>query len=267
MNNLLLLKLGGSLITDKDQPHTARADVLARLAQEIAAARQADPSLRLIIGHGSGSFGHQPAKKFGTRQRVHSAADWRGFAEVWQKARALNQIVVEALTTAGVPVIAFPPSACITARDGQTAQWDLTPLVAALNAGLVPLVNGDTVFDELRGGTILSTEDVFVHLTHRLNPRRILLAGLEAGVWADFPACTRLVERITPRNAAQVIAGVGGSASVDVTGGMLDKVKQMLALIEDHPQLEVLIFSGSQPGLVLQALSGRAPGTLLTAAN
>ena len=65
---------------------------------------------------------------------------------------------------------------------------------------MIPLVNGDTIFDDQRGGTILSTEDLFIYLARQLHPERILLAGLEEGVWADYPACTQLIGEITPRN-------------------------------------------------------------------
>lgn len=266
MSNLVFLKLGGSLITDKDSPRTPRKEVLARLAVEIAEAVVERPQLRLVLGHGSGSFGHTAARAHGTRQGVHGGQGWRGFAEVWKEARALNQIVVEALTQAGLPVIAFPPSAAVTSQDGKAEHWDLEPMRSALAAGLIPLINGDTVFDTRRGGTILSTEDLFIYLAHHLQPgpRRILLAGLETGVWADFPACTRLIPEITPGNFAAVAAQIGGSASVDVTGGMLEKVRTMLALAETLPAFEAVIFSGTQPGAVKDVLLGKHTGTRIS---
>ncbi len=260
-SNLVFLKLGGSLITDKDTPRAPRLDVLARLAVEIAEARQMRPQMRLVLGHGSGSFGHIPARKHGTRQGVNGEQEWLGFAEVWKEARALNQLVIEALEAAGLPVIAFPPSAAVTTRDGQVEHWDLRPLRAALNAGLLPLVNGDTIFDEKRGGTILSTEDLFIYLAHFLQPGRILLAGREEGVWENYPACTQLIAEITPANFASVAAQIKGSASVDVTGGMLEKVQTMLDLTSELPGFEARIFSGRVPGLVKQVLLGATPGT------
>ena len=162
---LVFLKLGGSLITDKSAARTPRPEVLSRLAQEIAGARQANPALRLLLGHGSGSFGHVPARQYGTRQGVRSPGQWRGFAEVWREANALNRLVVDALYAAGIPVVAFPPSASVTACDGRLAAWDIAPLRAALAAGLLPVVQGDAIFDTALGGTILSTEEVFIHLT------------------------------------------------------------------------------------------------------
>ena len=264
MSELIFLKLGGSLITDKKQPRTPRLDVIARLADEIRAALAADPNLRLILGHGSGSFGHVPAKRHGTRQGVDSAEGWRGFAEVWHEARGLNSIVIDALHQAGLPAMSFPPSGAVTTRRGTVAHWNLSPLRAALGAGLLPVVNGDVVFDEILGGTILSTEDIFTHLASELRPERILLAGLDAGVWSDYPQCTQLIPKITPKNWAGIASALGGSAATDVTGGMAGKVESMLALAGKNQGLEISIFSGTHPGSVQSALSGDLLGTSIT---
>jgi isopentenyl phosphate kinase len=140
-------------------------------------------------------------------------------------------------------------------------QWDLAPLRAALDAGLIPLVNGDTIFDQERGGTILSTEDLFIYLARHLQPGRILLAGIENGVWSDFPARSSLIDEITPQNFPSFAAQIGASASVDVTGGMVDKVRAMLELSRELPGFSALIFSGAQPDVMKQALLGDSPGT------
>ena len=105
---ITLLKLGGSLITDKNRAHTARIGTIRRLAEEIYSVREHGP-FPLIIGHGSGSFGHIPAKKYGTRDGVHTDAEWAGFAEVHAEAVSLNRIVTDTLREAGLPVISFVP--------------------------------------------------------------------------------------------------------------------------------------------------------------
>jgi isopentenyl phosphate kinase len=263
--NLQFLKLGGSLITDKARPHTSRPHVLARLASEIAAARQRDAEMRLVLGNGAGSYGHVPARRYGTRQGVRTRDEWRGFAEVWREAAALNRLVADALAAAGLDVIALPPSASVVAEDGKLVSWDLTPIKAALQAGLLPVIQGDVIFDRARGGTILSTEDLFAYLALQLHPRRVLLAGLEPGVWADYPLCKQLVTEITPGDSSNVLASIGGSDAPDVTGGMLSKVNQSLELVERIPGLEIYIFSGEQPGAVERALLGETLGTVIRA--
>ncbi len=263
MTELIFLKLGGSLITDKTRPYTPRLDVLAHLAAEIADARRTTPGLSLVLGHGSGSFGHTAAKKHGTRQGVASPEAWQGFAEVWWQASALNRYVMQALTEAGIAALALAPVSAVLARDGRVARWDLEPLRRALSAGLLPVVYGDVIFDEVRGGTILSTEDLFEHLALALQPKRILLAGLEQAVWADYPANTQRIERITPALFESLRASVGGSHGADVTGGMESKVRQMLALAGKIPGLQAHIFSGEIPGNLLRALQGESLGTIV----
>jgi isopentenyl phosphate kinase len=262
----VFLKLGGSLITDKHTPRQALEVVLSRLAAEIAFACQSNPGLRLVLGHGSGSFGHVAARKHHTRQGVTGTAGWLGFAEVWREAAALNRIVMQHLHTAGLPAMAFPPSAGLISAAGKVTEWNVSPLWRALSAGLLPVVYGDVVFDEDIGGTIFSTEDLFAHLAREFRPQQIGLAGLEAGVWSDFPACTHMVEKITPANFPEILPALGGSAATDVTGGMLGKVREMLRLVDGLPGTEVYLFSGVQNGHVARFLSGDLPpGTLIAA--
>jgi isopentenyl phosphate kinase len=151
----------------------------------------------------------------------------------------------------------------VIAQNGQVSRWDIQPIRAALSAGLVPLINGDVVFDTLLGGTILSTEDLFIYLARQLWPQRILLAGLEKGVWGDYPVAKHLIATITPQSFPELAGSLAGSAAVDVTGGMAQKVKSMLALVKQLPGTDALIFSGRQPGVVRQALLGAVPGTLI----
>jgi isopentenyl phosphate kinase len=171
---------------------------------------------------------------------------------------------MRALHDAGLPAVALAPVAAVTAHDRKVARWDLTQLTATLAAGLFPVVYGDVVFDTARGGTILSTEDLFAHLGRELRPARILLAGLEAGVWADFPHRKLRIERITPGSVEEIRRGVGGSNGADVTGGMESKVRQMLALVQEIPGLTVQIFSGAAPGDLERVLQGEVLGTLIS---
>ena len=272
MNELVLLKLGGSLITDKTTPYTPRLDKLAALAAQISAALQTHPGLSLVLGHGSGSFGHTAAKEHRTRAglvSVHAPVQrehyWRGFAEVWFQAAQLNRFVMDALHQEGVPSLALGPVSAVTASDGQLSSWDLAPLKTALDAGLIPVIHGDVIFDDVRGGTIFSTEDLFEHVARELYPRRILLAGLEGAVWADYPECKIRVEKITPASFDGVKAKIGSSHGADVTGGMESKVRQMLTLVQQVPGLTAQIFSGEQPGNLQKVLNGEVLGTVIAA--
>jgi isopentenyl phosphate kinase len=260
----IFLKLGGSLITDKTQVETVRADVLVRLAEEIAQARQENPALRLLLGHGSGSFGHVAGAKHGTRQGVQDAAGWRGFAEVSDAAARLNRQVLAALLAADVPAVSLQPSASVVCVDGRIYAIASHPVQAALAAGIVPVVYGDVAFDSLRGGTIVSTEEVMMALAGQIRPLWLLLAGETTGVYDESG---QVIPAISRANYAEVEAALGGSRGTDVTGGMASKVQSMLALVDQFPQLSIRIFSGLEPGNVGQTLlnPAQAGGTLLHA--
>jgi isopentenyl phosphate kinase len=263
VNRPVFLKLGGSLITEKTRPFTPRTDVLQDLSLQIARALHDKPDLHLVLGHGSVSFGHVAADRYQTKYGVAGAESWRGFSEVWYQAAALNRLVIDELRHAGVPALSLAPVSAITTKNGHITAWNLSPLKAALVNGLVPVIYGDVIFDSQRGGTILSTEDLFSYLARTLKPQRILLAGLEAGVWADYPERKQLLSKMTPADLVIQTARLNEATGVDVTGGMRSKVTQMLSLVKDIPALKVLIFSGEQQENICRALLGEAPGTLL----
>lgn len=270
MVELVFLKLGGSLITDKNRESTAREEVIRRVAQEVLQALDTHSDLRLVLGHGSGSFGHFVGRRYGTRQGIRDEMSWRGYAETGAAAARLNRIVSDAFLAAGVPVLSVQPSASARCRDGELLSLDIRPIKVALANRLVPLVYGDVALDEVRGCTIISTEQIFAWLAGQLHPRRIILAGVVDGVFDRDPLrepAADLIAEITPDAFLAVEQQLTGSHGVDVTGGMLSKVREMLALIGRLPDLEVYLITGQEPGRIARALLQQEPmgGTVLHA--
>ncbi len=251
---IIFLKLGGSLITDKTKVEHARQPMIRRLAREVNAARAARPNLQIVLGHGSGSFGHVAAKKYGTRDGVQDRSGWQGYAAVAAAAARLNQIVVDIFVQAGVPVVSLPPSASARCDAGRLSYLDTYVLRETLEHGLVPLVHGDVALDAVRGATIVSTEDVFIYLVREFQPTHILLAGEVAGVYEQPDMSGALIPVITPGNVAQYASALSGSHGTDVTGGMVGKVNQMLNVVQHYPAVEARIFSGAVRGNVQRLL-------------
>jgi len=262
---LFFLKLGGSLITLKDQAYSARMDIIRLVAKEIQCALQEYPNLKVLIGHGSGSFGHYAAKKAGTRNGVCGDAQWRSFQQVWYAARSLNNIIIYEFNQIGLPAISFQPSAAITADKRVVSEWNTQPIISSLDHGLVPVIYGDVIFDKQLGGVILSTEDMFIHLIGLLNPAAILIAGKEKGVYEDYPFNKKIIPSITLDNWHTYSKNIQPSSSIDVTGGMQEKVNLMLAVIKKYPHIRIQIFSGENSGNIFRSLSGECIGTLFAA--
>lgn len=260
---LTFIKLGGSLITDKKQENVFKEPILRRLAQELGAVRRARPHYQLLVGHGSGSFGHVAAKRYNTARGVQMPEEWRGFTYVGYIASELSQKVTRVLQQEGIPAMRLQPAASAISHDGVIQQMAVEPIRRSLQAGLVPLVHGDVALDDVRGGTIISTETIFLYLAQHLPVDQIILLGDVAGV---YDAQGKVVSQLTPANVGAFEDALGGSAGTDVTGGMETKVRDMLALAQARPNLTVRIMSGTQSGLLQATLLGRAhPGTVIRA--
>ena len=258
--SVTLVKLGGSLITDKAKPRTVMDERLRRLAAEIAAGWTGGG---LVIGHGSGSFGHPEARAAGLvggagGRRLGSAADRMGIARTQAAAQELHRQVVACLIEAGVPAYSQLPSGFLTARDGEPEGPPPEPLAAALRQGLAPVTMGDVVVDRARGASIASTETVFEFLAGALpalgvDVRRAVWLGATAGVLDD---AGRLVPRIDGANIEAASEAAGRSPAVDVTGGMEHRLATAWELARRG--VESLIVDGRRPGLLESVL--RDPG-------
>ena len=249
---LIFLKLGGSLLTNKNRESSARLETIERCAREVGRALHGRPELRLLLAHGSGSFGHVAA----VRSRFGSGGV-AGYAETGAAAARLNRIVTDIFLGAGLPVVSMQPSASALCDNGRLIEMGTGPIEFALVNGLIPFLFGDVAFDRSRGETIVSTEMLLAYFASVLQPRRIVLAGEVSGVYTADPltlTAAELIPRITPSSFPSVRALLGGSHGIDVTGGMLTKVEQMIELVGRFPGLSVHIISGETSGLLAQAL-------------
>lgn len=259
MSELLFVKLGGSLITDKTRPYTVRQEVLDRLCQELRTAR-ARRSISLVLGHGAGSFAHVSAAQHRTHLGLDGPGGWRGFCEVHHDAQRLNALVREALSRAGELAATLQPSASCMLRGGRVIQYEIEPIQRLLVGGVIPMVHGDACVDDELGFSIASTEELFRHLARELRPTRIILVGKVDGV-LDLDGA--VIPEINPETLPGVEGALRASDGVaDVTGGMLQKVR--LALELGAP---TEIINGLVPGLLTRALEGeRDLGTTVRSA-
>jgi isopentenyl phosphate kinase len=261
MPEIVLLKLGGSLITDKARPETPRREVISRLAGEIARAARDSP-FRLVVGHGSGSFGHVAARQSGIAAGLRSADQLPGVSRTQERAAALHRLVIEALVEAGAHPFSLAPSSCLVADAGRPAAFAAEPLLLALDRGLLPVLYGDVVMDRSQGISICSTERLFETLARTLldggrTVRRALWLGETDGL---YDAEGRTVPRIAAGDLGRATGAIGAPSGPDVTGGMLHRVETALALA--RLGIPSRLVNGLVPGLLERALAGEpVPGT------
>lgn len=251
---VILIKLGGSVITNKEVPMKLRGDVLGRLVREIAQARQDRPDTLFIVGHGSGSFGHVPAAHYGTMDGFKDPDSRLGMAVVQDKAAQLNRLVVKAFLEVGLPAVTLAPSNSFVTNQRKMQSSFLDVLLEYGRQGLLPVTYGDVLVDAGQGCTIWSTEEVLSFLAEELvqlgwRVEQVLHVTEVDGFYGEN---NMVVPKITPENWTNLQQLVTGTKGYDVTGGMSLKIGESLELAQKG--IESKILSGLQPNNVLNAL-------------
>lgn len=254
---IVLVKLGGSLITDKERQAVARDAVIRRLAGEIAELRSGLDAA-LLIGHGSGSFGHAAAARHRLGRDAVIPGRAEGVSETQAAVASLHRRVADALREAGVPVCSYSPSSAAVASGGRLVELTVEPLAGALSLGLVPLLYGDVVVDRERGATILSTETLLEAAAAALGPRgwrtvRAVWLGATDGVYGFDDATIPVVRAGSADDASRA---AGGAAGTDVTGGMAHRLETALRLADRG--IPSWIGDGREPGALARAARGEA---------
>jgi len=263
MKNLILIKLGGSVITDKGKEFVAREENIVRLAKEIGKARKKFDG-KIIVGHGAGSFAHTPASIYGTKQGIINKKSLFGMSVVEEAARWLNGIVIKKFVSQSLPVFSFSPASFLISDGLRYSKSYIDPIKEALQIGIIPVVYGDVILDKVCGCTIFSTEKILSILAQGLMGEykiRIIYATDTDGVYDEKG---NTIEKITHANYEVIKKSILGATTTDVTGGMLHKVEESLKLSK-KTGIETLVINGSVPGMLKKAILRRkVKGTRIT---
>ncbi|MCZ7402377.1 MAG: isopentenyl phosphate kinase, partial [Candidatus Methanoperedens sp.] len=220
--NLIILKIGGSVITEKGSISRAREAEIDRISHEIAAFRK-DSDSQLILVHGAGSFGHPQAMKY----RLNEGFDAQGAYLTHASVNVLNSKVVESLNNAGLHALPVHPLSSCLLENGKLIDFQLGQIKVMLEKGIVPVLHGDVVMDRTKGASVLSGDRIIPYLALFLKASKIGAGSDVDGVLDEKEA---VIKKITPFNFLDLKKSIKGSGSTDVTGGMLGKVSELLEL-------------------------------------
>ncbi|HEY3273541.1 MAG TPA: isopentenyl phosphate kinase [Methanocella sp.] len=260
---VVVLKIGGSVLTDKNRPSTPKPDQIRRIAAEI----KAGMSSKLVLVHGAGSFGHHQAREFGLKSGLNDRSI-RGIMPTHNAVRELNDMIVKELYDNGVyaaPV--HPLSACVL-KDGRVEHMCLDVITRMLAAGIVPVLHGDVVTDSVKGIDVLSGDQLVACLAKELRAEKVGIGtnvdGVYAGIRADGVEAKdfKIIRSITPSNLNDVSESLAASGSIDVTGGMHGKIMELVELARSG--ITSCVFNAETPGNVARFLKGEnIEGTII----
>jgi len=240
----VVLKLGGSVITEKSEPETVAEDVIDRAAAAIA-----ETDDELVVVHGGGSFGHHHADRHGV-STTDGTRDAGAVTDVHDAMKRLNAAVVDRFQDHGVAAVPVHPLSVASRDEEGTLTLPTEGIATMLDEGFVPVLHGDVVVHASTGATILSGDELVAALAEGLDADRVGLCSAVPGVLDEFDEVIARIDRFD-----DVAAVLGGSDATDVTGGMAGKVRTLLDLaapavifgVDDLPSF----LAGSSPGTVV----------------
>ena len=255
--NLTMIKFGGSLITDKTMAYSLRFAIISRLVEEVKGICDDGLVSHLVLANGAGSFAHQSAALYGTEGGFSGSKGRFGYCAVQHDAARLNRMVVGVCIEKGLPVVSLQPSVMLRTKNKQIEYVDFSSVLAAAHAGLIPFLYGDAILDQSIGSTIYSTDRILNCLTEYVKKQkgvtvdRIIHVGDYDGVVDDSGAT---IPEITKKNYKTIKKQLYETPVVDVTGGMRDKVEEMLAVAKNG--VSSYIISGNKEGNLRACLVG-----------
>ncbi|MFF5970025.1 hypothetical protein ACFY7C_00715 [Streptomyces sp. NPDC012769] len=232
---LLVLKIGGSLFSDKRRDRHLDAEAVRHYARVAAELHRAAPG-RVVLVSGGGSYGHgavrdlDPADPFAALPLTGANAELRW---AW----------TEALRGAGVP--AFPVQFAATAvlgADGAPALCgEAVPRLLA--AGILPVLSGDCL-PTPDGRLVVVGSDLVPGALIGLAPEatRIVMLTDVDGVMDG----STVVWHLTPATAGAALGVLREAPRWDTTGSMVGKLTALLAHASGGA--ECVILNGARVG-------------------
>lgn len=243
---MILIKLGGSIITNKDRPLSANVQAVRKIASQLK--RAGEPCM---VVHGGGSFGHYWSVKYDMHTKPQRYST-KGVAVVKNSMVQLNKLVLDALLESGVMPYCLPPTDFVSGNKPIPAKAREIPKVA--RTGLVPVSYGDVMWYGANKFYILSGDRIMGMLAKILRPRLAIFVTNVDGVYEDLKT-KKLIRQITTHSPK--IERV----RTDVTGGMARKIKEAEAMAAGGT--DVFFVNGRVPQRMLDAIKGKEfEGTL-----
>ncbi|MGD1060190.1 MAG: isopentenyl phosphate kinase [Methanomassiliicoccales archaeon] len=249
---MMIVKLGGSVITHKGRYRSFRRDVTKRLAGEIAGSGE-----RVIVVHGAGSFGHLLAAKHALHEGRKDEKQIPALARVMRDVRDLDQKVLAELQEAFLPAVSIPPAACARMKGGVLKSLDTKLFRAYTELGAMPVTFGDVVLDETKGFSICSGDQLIRLLTKEFAPERVVFCADVDGVCSSDPKTDKCARLLRTVDSSCLDSVSKGTCYVDVTGGMHGKLSNMLEIAKGGA--DVMVINGLEKGRLKAALQGKEP--------
>jgi len=257
---MIIIKLGGSVISDKNAPYSFNREAVEVIAEEIA---QFYPEESFILVHGGGSFGHPNAREYKIREGLIGDVRRKriGFSKTHQAMLKLNDLIIEVFLEKGLPAYSVSSSSIFLIEDGDIVYGDLEILRKLSEKGFIPVLFGDTALALDKGIDILSGDQIVSYLAKMLKPSKVIFLMDVDGIYDKNPKekSAKLITELTKEGIEHLLQS-SESAGIDVTGGIGNKLRKALEIAHYS---DVYFINGKVKGNLTKVLQGKNLGTVI----
>ncbi|EKD90800.1 MAG: hypothetical protein ACD_30C00090G0021 [uncultured bacterium] len=260
MKKLIVIKFGGSVITDKKKetptPNMKNINSLAKQLSQVSLGNR----YKFIIVHGAGSYAHPLAKKYQLSKGMSTEEQKFGFALMNRQMLELNLLIVKSLQDYNLSAVGLAPHSFVTQSEGKLKKLDHKIVKYLLKGNQIPVLYGDGVLDDKWGCSILSGDTIVSHLAKKLKAKKVIFLSDVDGIYDSDPKKNpeaKLIKEINSENLEKVLEGITSNNPHDVTGEMKGKILDIKINLQGVP---VQVLSGLKMGnldkAVVQGLGG-----------
>lgn len=224
---IIILKIGGSVITKKDLPTPQIEEERLQSIARILACSFDPQKMRLVLIHGAGSFGHIMAKKYGLAEGTKGHPEKKPEAlKVQASVKKLHKMCLRIFKTAGLPVVSFLTHKVAVNTKGKLAEINTESIRMALKKNEIPLLYGDMIPDTEWGYSICSGDVLAAKLAKDFQVESVFFASDVDGIFTKDPHIFPDARLIPTTTLSEILSGqisLEGSHNTDVTGGLKSK--------------------------------------------
>jgi isopentenyl phosphate kinase len=250
---MYIIKLGGSVITDKTKENYFKQEVVEKLAKEIKKANK-----KTVIIHGAGSFGHIIADKYKLNEGQQTNDQLLGFSLTLGMVQKLNSLVLDSLHKNDISAVSISPHSVLKLNNHKPLTFDYGIFNNYLDKGFTPVTFGNVVLDKKLGFSICSGDLLMLLLSEHLKPEKTIFVIDEDGLYTSNPKKDKNVELITETTIDQLNRyTTSKDRHTDVTGGMRGKIETIRNIAMYG--IDTILLNGNKPDRLFKVLIGENP--------
>jgi len=257
INEIILLKLGGSLLTDKNRPFSIREDVVKSAIQQIIDAKE-----KLILIHGGGSFGHPLAKEYNISKGLNPSIPNQilGLAKTHQSMNKFNSYLINLFLEKKYPALSIQASSIFIKDSNNISTQSIDMIETALDLNILPILYGDIILDKQGSFSIISGDQIILELCENLkkyNVSKVIFTMETDGLYIDDKFskenCILATECYSDELESLELANLG--QKIDVTGGIKGKLNFIKQICKNN--IPVQLINGLKEEFIYKSLKNQ----------